>query len=44
MKSRRERQSVTNLRNNDEDLMNAEEVDLQKDNSYSDDDDITYSA
>ncbi|XP_016659166.1 uncharacterized protein LOC100572572 [Acyrthosiphon pisum] len=42
MKSTREDQSITNLRNNnDEELINAGEVNLQKDNSSSDDDDTS---
>jgi len=34
-------QLVTNLRNNDEELINSGEVNLQKENSYSDDDDTS---
>jgi len=41
MKSNRKHQSMTNLRNNYDDLINTGEVELQKDNSFSDDDDMT---
>jgi len=44
MKSRKKHQSVTNLRNSYEDLINAGEVDLQKANSFSDVDDMTSST
>ena len=41
MKSTREDQSITNLRNKDEELINAGEVNLQKENSSPDDDDTS---
>ncbi|CAI6357058.1 unnamed protein product [Macrosiphum euphorbiae] len=41
MKSTREDQSITNLRNKDEELINAREVNLQKENSSPDDDDTS---
>jgi len=41
MKSTREDQSITNLRNKDEELINAGEVNLQKENSSLDDDDTS---
>ncbi|XP_015364028.1 PREDICTED: uncharacterized protein LOC107161922 [Diuraphis noxia] len=44
MKSRRKHQSVTNLKNNYEDLINAREDDLQKDNSFPDEGDMTSST
>ncbi|XP_022180084.1 uncharacterized protein LOC111040465 [Myzus persicae] len=43
-KSTKEHQSVTNLKSNDEELMNAEEVNVQKNNSSSDDDDTMSST
>lgn len=41
MKSIGEDKSVTNLRKNDVELINSGEVNLQKENSYSDDDDTS---
>jgi len=41
MKSTREDQLITNLKNNDEELINAGEVNLQKENSSSDNDDTS---